>query len=370
MNGEAYTVSYDRANYRAPVKGDFDSFDILKRREEGIKDNILRYLGEYRLGVKFDEFFYRVETDSSTSEKYLAGKEPGPIRDIFRRAIRAKEEKGLPVRREVAECLGFQKLEKELLGGLDDKLFVWVSPPGSEEEGYGLYSFTFIGEAIKDPETGERKIRVIPYRNVATLEAHRRRVALFSNDCGRFEKDTDFLANPVIFSSNESIKTTDDILSVLGERERFNIEWFERLKQRVGGLMDEYVRLVKTGASDWELVRARNAIENYTISIKNEIIEGKVFSDEELSKKYIFAEFGKDTPPPVAGSCGSTLMELHNEHNRNWEYHLGDCVVCQAKFVDVGPCNICKNCEKEFDKEESMPWGPRGRIELAILASK
>lgn len=31
-----------------------------------------------------------------------------------------------------------------------------------------------------------------------------------------------------------------------------------------------------------------------------------------------------------------------------WEYHKGECRVCKRK-TDVGPCNICKRCEKKYD---------------------
>lgn len=354
MGLEAYNVAYDKVNYKASVPVGLESQDVLGRREEGIKNNILRYLGEYRLGVKFDEFFYRQEMDPATGERYLASSEPGPVREVFRRAIRAREEKGQSTRREVAECLGFQKLEQQLLNTSDSKLFIWVSPPGPREDGYGLYSFTFIGQATRDEKSGGKKIRVVPYRNILTRKEHRRYLSFFSRSAEQFIEDTDFLANPVVFSPLDEIKTPEDILALIGEQERFNIDWSKRLKQRVGHLIDGYIGLVREGAPDWGLVRVRNAIENYTIAIRSEIIEGRVYQDKTLPTEYIFEEFGKDAPPPVSGSCGSTLMELHNEHNKNWEYHTGDCVVCHAKHTDVGPCNICKNCEKEFDAQETI----------------
>lgn len=352
MRPEAYTVSYDRENFRAPIPAGFERGEVLGQREGEIRNNILRYLGEYRLGVKFDEFFYREESDSLTGGKHLSSSVSGPIREVFRRAIRSREERGQSARREIAECLGFQKLEQELLNTSDSKLFIWVSPPGAREDGYGLYSFTFIGQAVEDPDTRSKKIRVVPYRNILTLEEHRQSLAHFTDRTDHLKKDTDFLLNPIVFSPQDAIKTPEDILALIGEQERFNIDWSKRLKQRVGHLIDGYIGLVREGAPDWGLVRVRNAIENYTIAIRSEIIEGRVYQDKTLPTEYIFEEFGKDAPPPVSGSCGSTLMELHND--KNWEYHTGDCVVCHAKNIDVGPCSICKNCEKEFDAQETI----------------
>jgi hypothetical protein len=37
-----------------------------------------------------------------------------------------------------------------------------------------------------------------------------------------------------------------------------------------------------------------------------------------------------------------------NKREVIWEYHKGDCAKCGAKNVDVGPCKICRKCEKLF----------------------
>ncbi len=350
MSTEAYTVDFDKANYRAPIPVGFDKEDILSKRESVIKDNILRYLGEYRLGVKFDEFFYRIETDPD-GRKYLASHEPGPVRDVFRRTIRSREGKGLSVRREVAECLGFQKLEQELVDESADKLFVWISPPGPRQDGYGLYSFIFIGQVVKDPETNDKKIRVVPYRSLSSIEEHRQNLGLFTSQTDHLKKDTDFLASPVIFSPKDEIKTPEDIIVKMGEGEKFNIDWMGRLKNRVGFLIDEYINLVRRGASNDELIERKHAIENYTISIREGLLEGKSKENSfnsTFDAAYVFDKFGRYAPPAVRGSCGSTLMEYHKQEK--WEYHNGSCVLCHAKNTDVGPCNICKECEKKFDE--------------------
>lgn len=48
----------------------------------------------------------------------------------------------------------------------------------------------------------------------------------------------------------------------------------------------------------------------------------------------------------------STIFNGYSFGNESttWEYHIGDCVNpgCERKQVDVGPCNICKICEKKL----------------------
>ena len=64
MRAEAYSVGFDTRNYHAPIPENSSEDEIIKRREGNIGDNIIRYLGEYRLGVKYDEFHYGLEKDS------------------------------------------------------------------------------------------------------------------------------------------------------------------------------------------------------------------------------------------------------------------------------------------------------------------
>ncbi|MCL4374247.1 hypothetical protein M1523_00130 [Patescibacteria group bacterium] len=88
--------------------------------------------------------------------------------------------------------------------------------------------------------------------------------------------------------------------------------------------------------------------------------------------RYEMDRTGQDTIR-LGGSCGGTVVSRTDLNNGNrsvmeqistssltaldsryrssvqtkkWEYHTGDCVHCHAKNVDVGPCNICRNCER------------------------
>lgn len=359
MGVEAYTVSYDRANYHAPIPDGYESADVFNGREREIRENLLRYLGEYRLGVKFDEFFYREGQDPLTHKTYLVSSEPGPVRNIFQKAIRVREEQGLSVRREVAECLGFEKLEKQLVGSSGNMLFVWVSPPGPKADGYGEYSFTFIGEVIKD-ESSKKKIRVVPYRNILSNDEHRAYLKYFINEANNFNSDVDFLSNPIVIARTDHISSPEDIISLIGEKEKFSKSWFQRLSKYIGSLIDRYIELVRNKASDFELSKVKFAMENYTLVIKNQVIGNDMtFANAPTVEENVNSaiELWGFTPPKVFGSCGLsflTLMEYHEELNKKWEYHTGDCVICNTKNVDVGPCNICKSCEKKFDEQEGL----------------
>ncbi len=357
MSKEAYTVAFDRESYHAPIAVGRQREDVLAGREKDIKEGMLKYLAEYRLGVKFDEFYYRQEKNPLSGEEYLAANEPGPVKRKFKKAIASRMKHGLPVHREEAECRGFEKLEQELANTDKCKLFVWVSYPGSKEEGYGDYSFTFVGQTVVT-ESGERKIRVIPYRNVLSLEEHRDYLARLDPKARVFHSDVDFLANPVVFSPTAEFKTPEDIIRFIGEKEEISTAWSNRLSKYINPLINRYLELIKANAGEKELRKTRNAIENFTISVKNKIMstkktvaEGPV-TKEELDETITL--WGREEPPQVAGSCGITKLTLmeYQETNKSWEYHRGDCVLCESKNVEVGPCNICKRCEKKIDEKE------------------
>ncbi len=309
MRTEAYTVGFDTQNYHAPIPDNYSPDEIGRRREENISDNIIRYLGEYRLGVKYDEFHYNLEQDAESGDFFLSSPhaDPGPILNIYRKAISYKKERGLPVDREVAECLGFQKLQEGLADAQEGTLILWVSPPGSKADGYGDHSFTFIGQIVKDPE-GKKRLRIIPYRNVLSLEEHKNYLKYFNEDAQHYDKDTDFLVNPVVIEQSEAIQTPDDIISFIGETERFNIEWRNKLTPLIMPLVGGFIQLVRENASDQQLLRARYAIENLVLGEKDYILGKKAKSHIvfEQSPNVIFDKYGDVAPPIVYGSCGAS----------------------------------------------------------------
>lgn len=352
MSKEAFAVSSEVRNYhRRPIVGDIAT--TFMAREQETRYNMLRYLGEYRLAVKFDEFSYR-EGVGPNGEKFLTVFEEEPIRERFINAIAQKEEGGGDSRREVAECLGFQKIEKAFLKG-KDFLFLWISPPGSKADGYGDYSFTFVGE-VKD-----HKIRVVPYRNQLSLNQHREVAGIFSQDTENLKTDVNFLANPVFIQKKEELNNVEDLLVRIGEKERIDLSWRQRLEVKIRSLVDMFMDGVKRKASDSELDWIKRAIENFTIKNKSEITTGS-FSTSILDARYLVDTYGSYAPPKVAGSCGissssTTLMDFHSKLNpgndslgeQEW-FHCPKCDY-QADGPIGDTCPGCGLTKDEYAKE-------------------
>lgn len=340
MSKEAFTVSFERTNYhRTPVEGNIAT--VFRAREQETRNNILRYLGEYRLAVKFDEFFYRVGL-SPTGERFLAASVEEPVSQRFRKAISQKEKEGKSSRREAAECLGFEKIEKAFLKG-SDFLFLWISPPGKKEDGYGDYSFTFVGE-VKD-----NKIRVVPYRNRLSPSQHREVASIFSKDSEKLKTDIDFLANPVFIQKKEELTNAEDLLLRIGEKERIDISWRLRLEAKVRSLVDMFIEGVKNNAQDWELDKIKTAIENFTIDKKTEIIKGE-FTSYDFDAIDLIDTYGSYAPPKVSGSCGSsstTLMDFQSKFNPGSDKYGERSFECPAcGKTNIRPKDeLIKNCQ-------------------------
>lgn len=351
MRTEAYTVGFDTRNYRAPIPDNYSQDEILRRREGSISDNIIRYLGEYRLGVKYDEFYYSIKTNDA-GETYLESlhADPGPILNIYRKAIAYRQERGLSVNREVAECLGFQKLQDGLADASAGTMALWISPPGHKEDGYGTHSFTFIAQVVEDPEDG-KSLRIIPYRNELSIEEHKKYLKYFDQDAQVYNTDTDFLANPTIIGQSDTIQIPDDIVSFIGEAEKFNIEWRNKLIPLVMPLIGGFIQLVREKASGEDLLKARYAIENRVLEEKDYIL-----GEEETPKlvfesdpQVIFERYGNITPPVALGSCGfSASGEGSSIFNINLEDKYGErtfsCPDCG--MINLRPENeLLSNCQ-------------------------
>lgn len=342
MSKEALAVSLEKANYhRRPIVGDEKT--TLMAREQEARYNMLRYLGEYRLAVKFDEFFYR-EGTGPNGERFLTVFEEEPVSQKFRNAIVQKEKEGMDSRREVAECLGFQKIEEMFLKG-KDFLFLWISPPGKKEDGYGDYSFTFVGE-VKD-----RKIRVVPYRNNLSIGKHGEIAGIFSQDAGNLKTDVDFLAHPIFIQKQGGLKNVEDLLVRIGEKERIDLSWRNKLQAKIGGLEDMFIEAVKNNAQDSELNRIKRAIENLTVDKKEEIISGD-FVTYDFDTTYLIEKYGSYAPKPVAGSCGSsssssTLMDFQSKFNPGRDKYGERTFECpECGKTNIRPKDeLVKNCQ-------------------------
>lgn len=318
MSVEAYPVQYEKINFHAPIPDGSNIEEVKQVRRNTIKDNLVRYVGEYRLGVKFDEYYYTSVKSSQTGEEHFTAGGFETIQDLISNTIKAREELGVSTKREVAEGVGFQKLEKELLEREVGTMAIWVSPPGSKEEGYGEYSFTFLAQSVMG-ESGKR-VRMIPYRNEYSLEEHNEYLSKITRKDIHFQRDTEFLAHPFIIDQISDMQSPEDILKKIGEKEEFENSWNEDFYYKAQPLIQYFISLVEMNASEEELIKARHAIENFGIAYREDK-EVVLFSGEEKTLENYSIDYGRNLaygwgmvePPKVKGSCPTAILEANGE---------------------------------------------------------
>lgn len=314
MAVEAYSVGFEKANYHAPI-GPFQEREaVLQAREAGIVDNLSSYVGEYRLGVKFDEYFYNIGQNPETGERFLMSKEQKPVREVYRNAIFERERLGLSTRREVAECLGFEKFEREVIESEEGTMAIWVSPPGAKNDGYGDYSFTFIGQ-VEEGEEG-RRVRMIPYRNQASINEHNKYLSEITGENVDFSADIEFLNSPFVVKKRPGLENSEDILRAIGENEEFDNGWRKDFVRENWFMFQHFLNQVKDNATDEELAKTRNAIEFCAIEYKNRMGKEVVMEDKYeyqlpiLSAEEYVDKFGGYELPKVSGSCGPSGEDM------------------------------------------------------------
>lgn len=277
---EVYAVRHDqRSHSRLKDKG-LSSEEIRYLMLSCLERQIPSYLGEFILKSPFKEFFYEEEVNSQTGQKEIhAPGFIGPIADVYDNAIWENRRHGQSGRREIAECEGFRKLERALLETPEGTFYLWISPPGTKEEGYGDYSFTHLGQ-IKE-RGGNRRIEVTAVRNSLTLEEHAQILNHFLPEERQLKnpKDTDFLRNPILIE-NGGNQTIHDLLVAMdvvlkGEYSRTSQfakdyrerkDWEKELLEMIKPMINDYYSLIEEGAIWDELQRIIWAIENYTAS--------------------------------------------------------------------------------------------------------
>lgn len=317
---------------------------------KAIQKDLESFLGEYIF--ELSEYHYELSYENG---RLL---DPNTRETMISKTIKAidlrKSERKITTREE-AELSGFAKLEKQLSSAKEGDVIIWMSPPGPKKEGYGDWGFVYLGEVSNNGRLSMTALRV---ENPKIFD-----YSLFFNEISNDSFipliEEDFIAQPLIIS-NRTIQQISSLVSEFFRQRSAQISPdFSDVMQKLSPHIEQYLKVVQTGGSKAFEQQVFNMVLNYSIDLKDN------FESEEPMTTLPFLtalkQYGYQVPP-LSGSCGSlgssndifnTVSPLSRilspESKTHWDYHDGNCVVCNKKNAEVGPCNICKNCEKKFD---------------------
>lgn len=320
-----------------------------------LTSNVHRFLGEFAGKLPYTHISYLQKGDALT----FAGID---LSDSYRKASR----QGV---REFDEAVGYEKIVTGLTGGADSA--TWISPPKIADYG-------FVFHFDRDPNNPQHiKEYVLRYNEKKGSIDRSQRIHQQISSVETQHTDRAFLQNPEL--SNREPGTLSAILSALGIDAKAIQDshlFEERVQNELKNWVDTYVNAVfEQRIEDAEQIL--RAIYNRAYDIRQEI-DGKPGYAPQPSSSTLFINrpadnallqhYSAQTRALPQGSCPSIRKNSSDPFSNNnvltslsngtsiedvahgkWDYHDGSCVVCNTAKTQVGPCDICKDCEKKFD---------------------
>lgn len=332
-----------------------------------LRKDVESYLGEYRFEVQ--RYNYElIFGDSSSGEKHLLDVDDRePMVDKAHRALERRIKENKSIIRERAELQGLLDLEKKLQYACLGNTIVWMSPPGPASDGYGNYGYVFTGTVGKiNTYTQEKHLSMTAIRiDQPTLDQFNMALTFITGYEFKFDKEEKFLANPVIVE-----KYWDNLENVLSYT--FNTtarsekdELFRKIVPLLRPQIEEFIALVHQGRSRNLLFRAFQSIELYALDLIEQYSDSgscTPLSSTDISLQQMVVHYQDQTPPAVAGSCGSsgssssglTSSNLFNKYSSlselfSQEDYKNDPNLCQcgnpneAHFHCPGKNETCKH---------------------------
>lgn len=337
-----------------------------------IRDDIISYLGEYRLNVQKYNYNLQFSGDSLASLRLRDSNQGEPMIDKARRAIDVKKLRGEPTYREEAELFGMENLENQLRFANSGDTVFWASPPGSKEEGYGDYAFLFKGKVQRIDSNRVNLIMTAIRIENPSLEQFNKAMTILTENTTNYSKAQDFLMNPKIIPKDIASETVDNVLRDIFDF-RLNLkdqQVCNKVIDKMRPMIDEFIEFVKYAPKEKKL-EAFYALENFALHLKEQYEqkekEGVIFvqkEDPEINLVYLTSKFGYE-PPKAVGSCGSTnraksnniltsgyqalMNALFGEENEWFT-----CPKCGWKAdgpIGNGPCGGCGLTKEQYAKE-------------------
>ncbi len=341
-----------------------------KSSEKGLYDDIVSYLGEYRLNVQ--KYDYELQfSGQSINDLHLRDSYEGePMYAKAKRAIDERKKKNLPTHREEAELTALGDPDNQTPEGLDYKLrlvndgdtLIWGSPPGPREEGYGKYGFIFVGNINKKTPLELRLTMTAIRIDNPKLDEYNNAFSLLLNRQVSLSHEDEFLAHPFIKQGRLEQAFVDKIIgnTFSFEVDRKSQDIFKKVINKLKPSIWEFISFTKFATKE-EKLKAFYALENYALELKERFTKEKdeniIYMDEvkTIPLKHLALTYGY-TPPVVAGSCGATGSNSNNILTNNYEKLMKTLFGEEGKECGCLDGNTdnhyhCPDCEKRYADE-------------------
>lgn len=320
--------------------------------KEGVREDIISYLGEYRF--KISKFNYSLGSLKDEDGR-LRVVDPFTQEPMVKKAYKAIEERrvfGDPTHREENELLGLMRLEASVATADNGDTIFWASPPGPASEGYGDYGFIYQGKV----EDGRLSMSAIRLDN-PTIAQYNKAMSQLTGEIIDYKKADDFLSAPKVVAGEVEEKVIerilkDNFLFKLSEEEQ---EKFNFIIRTLEPMIDRAAEAILYEGKN-EKLTTFYALENYAISLrdKDEIImkPAEAYSMIRIDTDYIVASMSYK-PPVAKGSCGSTGSPISNQLFGTQSSVLGPDGLLTGRESKKILCCTCPFCGREVEAQIS-----------------
>ncbi len=268
--------------------------------EDAIRDELKSYLAEYRF--QLPEYQYKlVYSNGHLRDTYTYE----PMLEKAMRSIESRELHNKNTSREEAEYQGIQNLDALLQNAVPGDRIIWVSPPGSEQDGYGNYGFVFSG-IIERISEYQKHISMKAYRIEETsVNSYKNIISEVVGEQIQFNTPEEFLSQPFVLYRPET--NPERLLGGITYSNKVDNKQFGLAMGVLEPLVKQFIDEVGAGSPKIRLKQLFYTIENLALQL-NENISGLYGLSRALqSNREIFVKnFGNFKPPVTGGSCGSS----------------------------------------------------------------
>lgn len=375
-----YDLAFDRATYKdlAAVRLQPEHYEKKKTEVNGYTQTQLKTTLSERFNVLSSTIRYDIK------DNVLYGENTDePFINMLVRGREYRKVHGKPIdrEREQAEVEGFSLIEAALCdqNASLGTMMVSVSPRGDEGSVYqhNFYDIYTLSEDENGRYIDFRRYSAGLTRDKFALKASELDL---SYSAGQVPTDAEFLRKPIKLESKKSpFQSADEVHEYFHtEHDYMTVEEFEsEILRYCAPLILNYINALceNPDASEVQGINF-NSILNKS-DLRAEIAKKKkqgvfIYDDEMVlaSRESLEREVNRLGRLPVrivstgCGELGGVGVTMTGESNgtgpmsvsffgqsesKNWSYSWGECVMCKDRFTQVGPCKICKSCEKKFD---------------------
>ena len=343
--------------------GGFDVEYSKEIDERALRDDIFSYLAEYRLQVGRFDYGFTFTQDENGME--LSDSRTGEsMNEKTKRAILQKKGERQDSTREEADDLGLTRMTSEISRSKVGDAIWWASLPG---DGFGDYAFIFLGQVVRSLEVIDRvtnevkkikkqiEMSAIRVENPDLAKFNLAYQNLTGVDLGANTSE-DLLVKPVLVSA-----TSKDSLEA-SIREQFEVNggedekaWIESCRAEFTRLSDEFVELVKSGASVWKKLEAIHTMEKHADRLRKMHERGEAIDFNYLPSLEIMTyQYRNIALEHAAGSCPmgkKSSNAFGSDINSLMEAIFGESGICECGKSTEDSHYHCPDCKKEYKSE-------------------